>query len=136
MGMGNRMRAKTVALGLALVAPLLVATATEASAHNASFDSSVSIDYDRPNFVGRVSSERDRCEQGRSVSVFKKRDGADRLIGTDETNDNGFYSVNKPGARGRFYAVVAREVFGGYGHRHVCEADTSNTIRVRRNNNG
>jgi hypothetical protein len=132
-GMGIRMRAKTMALGLALVAPLLVATATEGSAHNASFDSNVSIDYDPPNFEGRVRSERDRCERGRTVSVFKKRDGDDRLIGSDTTNDNGFYSVSKPGARGRFYAVVAREVFGGYGHRHVCQGDTSGTIRVNNN---
>jgi hypothetical protein len=133
--MGTRMRMMTVALAVILVVPFLVATAAWVNAHNASFDSSVSIDYDRPNFEGRVSSERDRCERGRSVSVFKKRDGGDRLIGTDETNDDGFYSVPKAGARGRFYAVVAREVFGGYGHRHVCEGDTSDTIRVRRNDN-
>ena len=128
--MRNRMRMTTVALAVILVVPFLVATAAWVSAHNASFNSSVSISYEPPNFEGQVSSERDRCERGRSVSVFKKRDGADRLIGTDTTNDSGFYSVNKPGARGRFYAVVAREVFGGYGHRHVCEADTSNTIQI------
>jgi hypothetical protein len=128
--MGTRMGKVAVALAVVLVVPFLVATAAWVSAHNASFDSSVSIDYDRPNFEGRVSSERDRCERGRTVQVFKKREGPDRLIGTDETNDNGFYSVNKPGAQGRFYAVVAREVFGGYGHTHVCEGDTSVTIRV------
>jgi hypothetical protein len=129
------MRTATVALALVLVVPLVVATAAMVSAHNASFDSSVSINHDRPNFKGRVSSERERCERDREVSVFKARKGPDRLIGTDTTNDNGRYVVPKPGARGRFYAKVAREVFGGYGHRHVCEADTSGTIRVRRNNN-
>lgn len=128
--MGTRMRTMTVALALVLLVPLLVATATIARAHNASFDSSVSIDYDRPNFEGTVQSERARCERGRTVSVFKVREGPDRLIGTDETNDNGSYSVRKAGAQGRFYAKVAREVFGGYGHRHVCQGDTSGTIRV------
>jgi hypothetical protein len=131
--MGTRMRTAAVALALVLVVPFLVATAAMVSAHNASFDSSVSINYDRPNFKGRVSSSRDRCERDREVSVFKVRTGPDRLIGTDTTNDNGRYSVPKPGARGRFYARVSREVFGGYGHRHECEADTSGTIRVRRN---
>jgi hypothetical protein len=129
------MRTMTVALALVLLVPLLVATATIASAHNASFNSSVSIDYDGTNFEGRVQSERDRCERGRTVSVFKVLDGPDRLIGTDETNDNGFYSVPKAGAQGRFYAQVAQEVFGGYGHRHVCQGDTSGTIRVGNNNN-
>jgi hypothetical protein len=133
--MANRMRTVTVSLALVLLVPLLVLTATMASAHNASFESSVSIDYDRPNFEGRVQSERERCERGRSVSVFKVVDGPDRLIGTDQTNDNGFYSVTKAGAQGRFYAKVAREVFGGYGHRHVCQGDTSGTIRVGNNNN-
>jgi hypothetical protein len=133
--MGTRIRMVTSALAVVLIVPLLVASATVVSAHNASFDSTVSIDYDRPNFVGKVSSERDRCERNRTVSVFKKREGSDRLIGTDETDDNGSYSVTKAGARGRFYAQVDREVFGGYGHRHVCEADTSGTIRLRRNNN-
>jgi hypothetical protein len=132
--MGIRMRTMTAALGLALVVPLLVTTATEASAHNASFASSVSIDYDGTNFEGRVQSERNRCERGRTVSVFKALEGPDRLIGTDETNDNGFYSVPKPGAQGRFYAQVAREVFGGYRHSHVCQGDTSGTIRVGNNN--
>ena len=128
--MGTRMRTKTVALALVLAVPLLVATATIAGAHNASFSSSVSIDYDRPNFEGQVQSERERCEQGRTVSVFKVLDGPDRLIGTDETNGNGSYSVPQAGAQGRFYARVARLVFGGYGHRHVCQGDTSGRIQV------
>jgi hypothetical protein len=131
--MAARIRTVTSVLAVVAVVALLVASATAVSAHNASFDSTVSIDYDRPNFVGKVSSERDRCERNRTVSVFKKREGSDRLIGTDETNDNGSYSITKAGARGRFYAQVAREIFGGYGHSHVCEADTSGTIRLRNN---
>jgi hypothetical protein len=131
--MGTRMRTVAVALAVVLVVPLIVATA--ALVYAATFDSSVSINYDRPNFEGQVSSERDRCERGRTVHVFKKRGGSDRLIGTDETNDNGFYSVNKPGAQGRFYATVERFEFGGYNNRHVCLGDTSGTIRVGNNNN-
>jgi hypothetical protein len=133
-GMGTRMHKVTVALALVLLVPLLIATATIGSAHNASYASSVSIDYDQPNFEGRVQSERERCERGRTVSIFKVLDGPDRLIGTDETNDNGFYSVPKAGAQGKFYARVAREVFGGYEHNHVCQGDTSGRIRVGNNN--
>ena len=130
--MGNRMRMMTVALALVLVAPLLVATAAVVSAHDARYDSSVSIRYDRPNFEGRVRSERDFCENNRTVQVFKVRRGVDRLIGQDQTNKNGFYSVRKTGARGRFYAKVVRDVRGRYQHNHICKGDTSGTIRVRR----
>jgi hypothetical protein len=129
----TRMRTITMALALVLLVPLLVATAPLASAHNASFASSVSTGYDQPNFEGRVQSERERCERGRTVRIFKVLAGPDRLIGTDETNDNGFYSVPKAGAQGKFYARVAREVFGGYEHNHVCQGDTSGTIRVGNN---
>ena len=102
--MGNRMRMMTVALALVLVAPLLVATAAVVNAHEASFDSRVTIRYDRPDFVGRVFSERESCERDRTVRIFKVRKGVDRFIGQDETNDNGFYRVRKTGARGKFYA--------------------------------
>lgn len=73
-------------------------------------------------FRGRLKSVSAACESGRMVRVFKQRDGRDRLVGSD-TSNQGRYQVNKRNAGGRYYA---RSTSKGQ-----CLAERSRTIRVR-----
>lgn len=66
-------------------------------------------------FKGELSAERDACERGQAVTVFKKRDGDDKALGTDDTNSNGRYTVPDPGKGGRYYAKAAKDVIPSVG---------------------
>lgn len=86
--------------------------------------------YEDKKFKGRVKSPRPACES-RKVVIKKVVDGRNRVVGSDETNDEGKFRVRKPNARGRYYAKVRGKANGSYGHSHICRAARSDTIRVR-----
>jgi hypothetical protein len=117
---------------LAAVLGLLTVGAGSAAAHTVRADSEVTIRYNdaRERFQGRVSSERPRCERNRRVVVFRDTPGQDVRIGSDRTNDNGFYAVADNNAVGDFYAKVVRRERTPEGHTHVCRAAVSPTITV------
>ncbi len=117
---------------LAAVLSLLAVGAGVAAAHTFRADSEVTITYNdaKERFQGRVSSERPRCEKNRLVVVFRDSPGEDAPVGSDMTNDNGFWAVEAKNPRGDFYAKVFRRVRTSEGHRHVCRAGVSPTITV------
>ena len=129
----NRMRTKRVAL-LAGVASLgLLGSATPASGHAFTDESSVTINYDGTNFYGSVSADHRSCKRNRTVRLYKVRTNRrDAIVGVDTTGHNGNYRMHKPRAKGRYYTVVARKASGRYGHSHVCRRDRSPTRFVRR----
>lgn len=99
-------------------------------AHVNAFGTDISIGYSNGAFNGRVSSTK-RCRKNRLVNVIKiRRNRPDIGIGSDLTNENGRWRVPAPSANGRYYAVVGRKHFGGYGHSHRCRAARSATIRL------
>ncbi len=59
-------------------------------------DSKVTLKED-PNaseFRGKVTSEKRTCERKRTVYVYRKQEGEDKLIGIDVTDSNGKYVVD------------------------------------------
>jgi hypothetical protein len=77
---------------------------------------------------GGVNSKVRECEDGRRVILFRKRQVANRQLGTtlsDFRPDYGFgnWGLNAP-VRGRVYAKVMPKVGDGF----VCRADRSRTI--------
>jgi hypothetical protein len=117
---------------LATVLGLLTVGAGIAAAHTFRADSEVTIRYNdvRERFHGRVSSERPSCERNRRVVVFRDTPGQDVRIGSDRTNDNGFWALADNTAVGDFYAKVVRRERTPGGHTHVCRAAVSPTITV------
>ena len=122
--------------GLALLAVLALAPVVPglllAEAHSFTAGSHVSIHYSQAHhrFHGGVTSHRPICESGRTVDVFRRRPGPDRLIGSDITGAQGHWRVHRAHPHGLFYAKVLRSSSGGYGHSHVCLRDRSTTIAV------
>lgn len=129
----NFMRTKKVALIAGVASLGLLGSAGPASGHAFSDSSSVGIDHDGGAFFGGVAADHRKCKRGRTVRLYKlRRNRGGRLVGVDRTGKAGNYRIRKPGARGRYYVVVARKAGGRYGHSHICRADRSPTRRVRR----
>ena len=124
--LGTMKRPIAAAIGGVLALTVAMPSIDIAQAHNRNFASRVTIS---PKFNGDVNSNR-RCRGNRRVVLKKKTPGPDDTKGSDTTGPGGNWRISKPRANGRFYAVVTRDVRGGYGHRHVCESDRSGTIRV------
>jgi hypothetical protein len=83
----------------------------------------LSIKYKSGDFKGKLKAVTGSCERGRTIRVYKKRSGPDRLIGEDITDDRGRCKVDKSGANGKFYSKST--------DRGNCENDRSfRTIRV------
>lgn len=114
--------------GLAAVTAALLPAAT-VSAHDAKFDTDISIDCGENACAGDIQSKKGACVRQRSVSLYKRRDGKpDKFLGSDKSSDTGRWRV-KHGRDGRFYAVVAADVKGGYAHTHRCRKATSGVAR-------
>jgi len=114
-------------------------TPTETSGGAQRCDSKITISYrnpyrnegDRPEFVGRVTSDEPACEGGRKVIVKKqRRDRKDLIVDTTVTNRRGKWRVPARRANGKFYAKTPQERVPGDGGRVTCGADRSKTIRV------
>jgi hypothetical protein len=122
---------KAVGLVIAVVSLLTVGTGI-AAAHTFRADSEVTIRYndDRDRFQGRVNSERPSCERNRIVVVFRDNPGQDSPVGSDRTNDNGFWAVEQNNPQGDFYARVLRRERTSEGHTHICRGDRSETISL------
>lgn len=115
-----------IATMVAIALPLAIPEA--ASAHSFVANSGITINQEGHRFSGSVFSPRDRCTRGRTVKLFKKRQGRDRFRGSTTTNRQGNWSLRVRRNRGRIYAVVEPRTTGGYGHSHLCRGDTSPTV--------
>lgn len=68
------------------------------------------------------------CEEGREVTVFKQKRGPDKTVGSDATDAEGKYSVERRAKRGRYYATADEETVPLAG---ICVAVKSPKTRVR-----
>jgi hypothetical protein len=63
-------------------------------------------------FKGKVKSPETDCERGRKVTLKKKKKGPDATAGSSVSRRNGGWSVREPRAKGRYYALVAKQKVG------------------------
>lgn len=119
---------------LAVVLGTLAIGVAVAGAHIFRADSEVTIRHNdaKEQFQGRVLSDRRSCIRNREVVVVERKPGRNTVVGADQTNDVGFWKVEKRNPNGRFFARVLRRARGSGDHLHVCRADRSETIRVGR----
>lgn len=109
---------------LAVAGILLVGSATAAGP----YPTKITVSGDAPTWHGDVKSSGNllhgvrSCERKRLVKMYKRRDGKDRLIGTDRSNKAGrWYIPDKP-TKGIYYAkVTARRG----GDKPACAPDQS-----------
>jgi hypothetical protein len=86
---------------------------------------------ERTLFAGHVKSDVEECLLNRLVTVFKVREGPDKRIGSDLTDDVGRWRVDRRHAKGRFYARIDRSSVGAYyGQGDTCGSARSETIQV------
>lgn len=57
-------------------------------------DSKVTLKETGGDFRGKVASEKRTCERKRTVRVYRKQEGEDKLLGSDVTDSNGKYFVD------------------------------------------
>lgn len=93
-----------------VVAGILIAGSASAAAP---YQTKVTVSGDAPSWHGDVKSSGNSlqgvrsCERKRLVKMYKRRDGKDRLIGTDLSNRAGRWYVPDEPTRGIYYAKVA-----------------------------
>jgi hypothetical protein len=126
-------RAKKRIVVVVAAGSLLVTPGMEAQAHRYRQGSTVTIRYDKPNFKGRVKSDREFCKKKRRIVIHRVRPGKDPVVARTVTNDNGRYSV-KPGPKVKqgksYYAVAKRKKKKKHRHSHICKRARSNTITI------
>lgn len=84
-------------------------------------------------FAPRQSIRPTICERNRTVELFKVKDGNDKKVGRDETNEDGRWSLKKDDPQGVFYAVVIEEELeADDGTIVVCEEANSKSLRPPR----
>ena len=76
--------------------------------------------------VGKVASAADGCRSGVSVTIWRKRSGADRKLVVVTTRATGKFRTKAPRKAGRYYATV------GSPDQPLCSSATSRTVRVKR----
>jgi|SRR5215211_354186 len=69
------------------------------------------------------------CASERTVTVFRKRAGADKVIGQATTSLSGGYSLDRRAKPGKYYSAVEEEVVADVAD---CLAERSPTVRVKR----
>ena len=125
-------------LAIAVVGAVL-ATGGVASAHTERYESRINAAYSEQQgshgyFYGRVLSERAGCERNRTVTVLRREEGPDEIIGTTRTDVNGAWGLAVKNPReGTYYAVVTRKVqrFDNE-HNHDCRRRLSTNVFVAR----
>lgn len=87
------------------------------------FPTELTIKGPNGDFSGKIKSDNPECESGRKVTVFKKKSGDDKKVGSD-TADSGKWSTGNSGEKkGKFYAKVGAD-FG------ACAKAKSKTIEL------
>ena len=99
-------------------------------AHEFDTQSNITINRQGNRFFGKVASSRGICKKGRTVRLYRTKNGRRRLVKTTTTNRHGNWST-RARRKGRFQAVVSPKVRIRYAHNHVCRGDRSATVRKR-----
>ncbi len=124
-------RVLVLAATSALIAVPAVALAGGAG-QTVELDSNVKIRNSFPAFHGKVKSHNAACVEQRRVKLFKqKRNGGKKLLGFDQTDNDGKWFVEvDPLSSGVYYAVAKRREEGTAGTIYVCLRAKSRTISV------
>jgi hypothetical protein len=83
-----------------------------------------------PRFVGHVESTVRRCEQDRTVILFRKEPGPNKRVGRDHSEDSGRWAIDVERERfqpGTYYAVAPRATRGAVD----CARDRTRDVRAR-----
>lgn len=108
-------------LVVALVAALLLAV----SVAEASYSTKVIVSLKLPAFHGKLKSRKSACATSRTVKLFRKRPGADRLLGTDKSDAKAKWSIpigNKLPSGATYYAKAPAK--------GQCKAAKSNVLSI------
>jgi len=95
-------------LSVLLVVALAVALLPAAPAVGASYSTKVIVSLKTPAFHGKLKSSRSACTTNRTVKLFRKKSGPDRLLGTDKSNAQAKWSIPLGKlSRGSYYAKAS-----------------------------
>jgi 6-phosphogluconolactonase (cycloisomerase 2 family) len=61
-------------------------------------------------FKGKITSNEADCIDGEKVTVFRKKKGPDKKLGSKDTDANGKWKLKQKNADGKFYATVGETV--------------------------
>lgn len=87
--MSARRRVLLAVLAVAALAALLPVAPASAATYN----TKVIVSLKFPAFHGSLKSKRGSCLSDRTVKLFRKKDGAVKLLGTDLSNNKGKWSI-------------------------------------------
>lgn len=76
-----------------LVLVLLVALLAAGPAAGASYSTKVIVSLKTPAFHGKLKSSRSACATNRTVKLFRKKPGVDKLLGTGKSNAKTRWSI-------------------------------------------
>lgn len=92
---------------------------------------SLTLDYSRGAFRGRLSARKAACFRGQEVSVWEKvgpvGGGDDVQLGQDFTNRKGRYVVSQPRSPGKYYSKVFGDTIPTAGN---CRSARSTVLRL------
>jgi hypothetical protein len=94
-------------LSVLLVVALVVALLPAASASGASYSTKVIVSLKTPAFHGKLKSSRSTCTTNRTVKLFRKKAGPDKLLGTDRSNAKAKWSIPIKLKPGSYYAKAS-----------------------------
>ena len=122
---------KLLSAALALTACVLMVAATAAFAARA--ETKVTIKAESGGFFGYVKSEKNKCANGRKVTLYKLKGNGydpknDEKIGSDIAQANGdkyMWSTGNTGSRKGNYYAYAKKIKG-------CKADFSKVIKAQK----
>jgi hypothetical protein len=78
---------------------------------------------------GHATATEEACESSRDVSLYRRREGEDDNVGSDQTNASGAWRVKVGRRRGIFYARVTSAALSIQGNTVYCLADQSKDVR-------
>ena len=122
----TNLRKSKGAIAVLAAAALLAVVALEvvASAHTFDVKTTTSLRYkrDTEKFKGRIRAEGGlkRCQRNRKVELYKSRSGPDRFIGSDRSNDGGYWGIKARNANGHYYVKVLEKHVVKQHHNHRC----------------
>jgi hypothetical protein len=119
-----------LATTLALVA--LPGIALAGAGQTVELGSHVKIRDGFPAFHGKVTAHNAACVEQRRVKLFKeRRNGGRKLLGFDQTDNDGKWLVEvDPLKSGAYFAVAKRREEGTAGTIYVCLRKKSRTVAV------
>jgi hypothetical protein len=85
-------------------------------------------------FAGKIDSQKSKCVKGRSVKVYRKKNGNKDKLGSDKTNNKGKFSVgigNGPPKDGKYFADVKESSYtADDGDKVTCLDEKSGSVKI------